>query len=38
MKNTISEIKDTVDGMNSRPYEGIECKSSLEDRVIKLSR
>ena len=35
MKNTISELKNTVEGIKSRPYEAEDWISKLENKVEK---
>ena len=35
MKNSINEIKNRIDGINSRLQEAEECISDLKNRVIK---
>lgn len=34
MKNSIVEIKNTLEGMNSRPRDTEECISDLEDKIM----
>lgn len=34
MKNSIVEIKNTLEGMNSRPSDTEECISDLEDKIM----
>ena len=36
MKNSVTEIKNTLDGINSRLEEAVELISNLEDRVKKI--
>ena len=37
MKNTINEIKNTLDGINSRITEAEEPKSDLEDKMVEIT-
>ena len=37
MKNTINEIKNTLDGINSRITEAEEQISDLEDRMVEFT-
>ena len=37
MDNTITEMKNTLEGMNSRITEAEERKSDLEDRMVEFT-
>ena len=37
MNNTITEIKNTLEGINSRITEAEEWKSELEDRMVEIT-
>ena len=37
MKNTINEIKNTLDGINSRITEAEERRSDLEDKIVEIT-
>ena len=37
MNNTITEIKNTLEGINSRKTEAEEWKSDLEDRMVEFT-
>ena len=37
MKNTINEIKNTLDGINSRITEAEEWISDLEDKMVEIT-
>ena len=37
MKNTINEIKNSLEGINSRITEAEERKSDLEDKIVELT-
>ena len=37
MNNTITKMKNTVEGNNSRLLEAEECISKLEDRVVEIT-
>ena len=37
MKNTITEIKNTLEGINSRITEAEEQRSDLEDRMVEFN-
>ena len=37
MKNTINEIKNTLEGTNSRITEGEEQVSDLEDKIVEIT-
>ena len=37
MNNTINELKNTLDGINSKTTEAEEWVSELEDRVVKIT-
>ena len=37
MKNTINEIKNTLDGINSRVTEAEEWVSDLEDKIVEIT-
>ena len=37
MKNTINEIKNTLDGINSRITEAEESISDLEDKMVEIT-
>jgi len=37
MNNTITEIKNTLEGTNSRITEAEECISELEDRMVEIT-
>ena len=38
MNNSIAEIKNTLEEMNSRPTDTEECISDLEDRIMKINQ
>ena len=37
MNNTITEIKNTVEGINSKITEAEEWKSELEDKMVEIT-
>ena len=37
MNNTITEIKNTLEGINSRIYEAEEWISELEDKMVEIT-
>ena len=37
MKNTITEIKNTLEGINSRVTEAEEWISEMEDRIVEIT-
>ena len=37
MKNTITEMKNTLEGINSRPNDTEEWISDLEDKVVEIT-
>ena len=37
MKNTINEIKNSLEGINSRITEAEECISDLEDKIVEIT-
>ena len=38
MKNSIAEINNTLEGMNSRLSDREECVSDLEDRIMETTQ
>ena len=38
MKNSVAEIKNTLEGMNSRLSDIEECTSHLEDRIVEITQ
>ena len=37
MNNTINEIKNSLEGINSRIAEAEECISDLEDKIVEIT-
>ena len=37
MNNTLTEIKNTLEGINSRKTDAEECISELEDKMVEIT-